>query len=165
MYVKATNDTVDQYPYTVGDLRRDNKDVSFPKNVPESLMAEYGMFPVADQAQPQYNPATQYVETANEPTLIDGVWTLSKTVVDMTQPQIDARNDGLKGGNKRKASQLLTETDWVELDDVSNLANPPYLTNKADFTTYRAALRSIAVNPPITVESWPVKPEENWSTT
>ena len=30
MFVKTTNDQIDQYPYTVGDLRRDNPNTSFP---------------------------------------------------------------------------------------------------------------------------------------
>ena len=65
--------------------------------------------------------------------------------------------------NKAQAEQLLQATDWVELGDVSDPTNPPWLTNKAEFTTYRAALRAIAVNPPVTVAQWPTKPEEIWA--
>lgn len=67
-------------------------------------------------------------------------------------------------GNKTQAEQLLQVTDWVELNDVSDPANPPYLENKAEFTAYRAALRAIAVNPPVEpITDWPVKPDEQWS--
>jgi len=69
-----------------------------------------------------------------------------------------------KQQNKTQAETLLQQTDWVELSDVSDPANPPWLTNKAEFTSYRAALRAIAINPPITVDPWPTKPEEIWST-
>ena len=65
--------------------------------------------------------------------------------------------------NKAEAMSLLQATDWVELGDVADPANPPYLSNKADFTAYRAALRSIAVNPPTTPAVFPAKPDEVWS--
>jgi hypothetical protein len=66
--------------------------------------------------------------------------------------------------NKQQAASLLAQTDWVELGDVSDPANPPYLINRAEFTAYRAALRAIAVAPPSEpVSDWPVKPDELWS--
>lgn len=40
------------YPYSVEQLRQDNPQVSFPKQIPESLMAEYGMFPVENTEKP-----------------------------------------------------------------------------------------------------------------
>ena len=46
MFVKITSGSVDQYPYTVGDLRRDNPNTSFPKTVREATMASFGMYPV-----------------------------------------------------------------------------------------------------------------------
>jgi hypothetical protein len=64
--------------------------------------------------------------------------------------------------NKAQAATLLQETDWVELGDVADPANPPYLSNKAAFTSYRAGLRSIAVNPPTTPAVFPAKPDEVW---
>ena len=64
--------------------------------------------------------------------------------------------------NKEQASTLLQQTDWVELGDVADPTNPPYLSNKAAFTTYRAALRSIAVNPPTTPAVFPANPDEVW---
>jgi len=66
--------------------------------------------------------------------------------------------------NKAQAETLLQQTDWVELSDVADPTNPPWLTNKAEFTTYRAALRMIAVNPPSESARFPTKPEEIWST-
>jgi hypothetical protein len=68
-----------------------------------------------------------------------------------------------KQANKEQASTLLQATDWVELGDVADPTNPPYLSNKAAFTAYRAALRSIAVNPPTTPAVFPAKPDEVWS--
>jgi hypothetical protein len=39
----------------------------------------------------------------------------------------------------------------------------PYLANAAEFVAYRSQLRKIAVNPPVIVNEWPVKPDEVWT--
>jgi hypothetical protein len=120
------------------------------------------MYPVGYEPAPPYDPATQYIETSAQPSLVGDQWLLTKTVVNMTPEQIKAREDRLKAENKAQASTLLQQTDWVELGDVADPANPPYLSNKAAFTAYRAALRSIAVNPPTTPAVFPAKPDEVW---
>lgn len=65
--------------------------------------------------------------------------------------------------NKQKAELLLQQTDWTENTSVRNTAKMPHLVNSDEFDDYRVALRSIAVNPPVTVTEWPTKPEEIWS--
>lgn len=65
--------------------------------------------------------------------------------------------------NKVKAERLLAETDWVNQPDVIDPNVNPHLLNHADFITYRAALRTIAVNPQPGVLVWPTKPQEQWS--
>ena len=67
MFVKITNGQVDQYPYTAGDLRRDNPNVSFPKNIPNGVFARYGVYPVGYQAAPDYDPLTHRIEHSNLP--------------------------------------------------------------------------------------------------
>lgn len=163
MYVKAAGSTVLIYPYSEADLRSDNPQTSFPPVLSEQLLANYGMYHVINQPQPEYDPATQYVETMNKPVLIDDVWVLQKVVVDMTPAQIQARDDRLKGDNKKQAEQLLDETDWTTIPDVSDpTVSEPYLANSAEFASYRNQIRKIAVNPPVVVEVWPVEPSEVW---
>jgi hypothetical protein len=65
--------------------------------------------------------------------------------------------------NKVKAERLLAETDWVNQPDVIDPNMNPHLLNHADFITYRAALRAIAVNPQSGDLVWPTKPQEQWS--
>ena len=67
--------------------------------------------------------------------------------------------------NKQKAKSLLSETDWSQYPDVRDALKTPHLVNGDEFDDYRVALRAIAINPPVTIENWPVKPEEMWSTT
>jgi hypothetical protein len=87
----------------------------------------------------------------------------TELVRDMTPQEVKEREDSMKDANKREASNRLQGTDWVELSDVSDPENPPYLVNKADFTAYRAEVRAIVLNPPVTVSEWPVKPDEVWA--
>lgn len=56
--------------------------------------------------------------------------------------------------NKSTAENLLLESDWSVLPDVP-------LQNKAEWESYRSALRQIAINP--TVDPvWPTKPQSVW---
>lgn len=53
------------------------------------------------------------------------------------------------------AKKLLVETDWSQLGDVG-------LTNKAEFDTYRAAVRALVLNP-VANPTFPAKPQGQWS--
>jgi hypothetical protein len=64
--------------------------------------------------------------------------------------------------NKNKARQLLLESDWVTLIDVTDTTTFPYLANQEDYLIYRAALRAIVVNPVAGDMIFPVKPTSVW---
>ena len=88
----------------------------------------------------------------------------TQVVRDMTPQEIADRDQQEKDSNKQQATELLYATDWTTIPDVANPAvSNPYLVNPADFVDYRNQLRAIAVNPPVTVSQWPVKPVEIWS--
>lgn len=59
--------------------------------------------------------------------------------------------------NKELATKLLLDTDYTQLPDVSGR-----IANMADILAYRDAVRTIAINPPIIVETWPDKPDVIW---
>ena len=71
----------------------------------------------------------------------------------------------IQSANKTQASELLYKTDWTTIADVANpsLSNP-YLSNVAAFIAYRNQVRSIAINPPTTVATFPTVPEAQWTT-
>lgn len=152
MFVKATNNQIDQYPYTVGDLRRDNPNTSFPKHVSEATMANFGMFPVGYEAAPEYDPMTHRLQHSSVPVLKDGSWVLTKAVVALTAVQIADRDSAKAKEVREQRSKLLAETDWMALSD--NTMTP-------EWAAYRQALRDISshVNFPHLEEAdWPVKP-------
>ena len=150
MFVKITNGQVAQYPYTVGDLRRDNPNVSFPKNIPTGVMARYGMFPVGYVAAPEFDPETHRIEHSNVPELVDGKWVLTKTVVALTEAQIADKTAAKAKEARKRRNDLIAETDFMALSDV---------TMPEDVAAYRQALRDITDQPgfPHTI-TWPVKP-------
>jgi len=57
--------------------------------------------------------------------------------------------------NKTLAEQRLLNSDWTVLPDVN-------LANKAEWETYRAAVRAIARNPQEGNLNWPTKPQNVW---
>jgi len=64
---------------------------------------------------------------------------------------------------QQKASQLLYQTDWTTIADVSDPAKSnPYLTNAAEFNTYRNTVRQYAINP-VADPTWPSQPTAQWS--
>jgi hypothetical protein len=154
MFVKVTNDQIDQYPYTVGDLRRDNPNTSFYKHVSEKTMATYDMFPVGYQAAPEYDPMTHRLQHSSEPVLVDGKWVLTKTVVALTPEQV-ADRDAAKGAEvRKKRNTLLAESDWTQVADAP--------VDATAWATYRQALRDITNHlnwPRLEDSDWPIKPE------
>ena len=156
LLVKTANGQVEQFPYTLGDLRRENPNTSFPKKIGDAILASYGIYHVMPETQPEYDPLVQTLvrdpaphnnETAvNEDTgetYKTGRWVIGYTVENKPQDQAET-------AVRNKRDRLLAETDWMALSDV---------TMSAETTTYRQALRDITEQAgfPYTVV-WPTKP-------
>lgn len=150
MHVLATNQTVVKFPYSVGQLRRDNPNTSFPKNIPDGVLADFGVFKVTNDVRPEYDPATHYIEASETPVLKNGAWVLPSTVIAFTSEQIADRDAAMAASIRLERDKLLADTDWMALSDV---------TMSAEMTTYRQALRDITAQEgfPHSV-NWPVKP-------
>lgn len=114
----------------------------------------------------QYEPATQILQPCN-PYIQSGDathWVCTVKVRDMTPEEKEAYDNNLRQQNKAQAESLLQATDWTATVDISNPAySDPYLANQDAFLAYRSNVRKIAVNPPVTVSEWPIKPDEQWS--
>lgn len=150
MFVKVTNGQA-QANYTIGDLRKDNPNVSFPRSVPDETLAAYNVFRVTEVPAPDYDSRTHRLVT-QAPTLVDGVWTVTRVAVAKEQAQID-REDAEAAANAREdRNRLLADSDWTQVADAP--------VDKAVWATYRQALRDVTVQVgfPYSV-TWPVKPE------
>lgn len=152
MYVKITNGSVDTWPYTIGQLRRDNSNTSFPKLIPGDFLASYGILPVTQQDTPSYTERTQKIELDATPTLVDGVWTLGWTVSDKTSDEVTEYDTVTAVTNRARRDIKLTETDFYALSDV---------TMSSEMTAYRQALRDLPSHsnwPDLEDSDWPTKP-------
>jgi len=142
MHVKLTSGSVQQFPYSLGHLRRDNPNTSFPKQISEDMLASYEVFKVQNAAKPDYNTDTQFLQSDDAPTLVDGSWVLGFTVVNKSQA---AAEECIR----MKRDGLLQETDWWAVSD---------RTMTAEQTAYRQALRDTPSQSgfPFSV-TWPTK--------
>jgi hypothetical protein len=127
LLVKITNGEVDQYPYTLNDLRREHSHTSFPKTVSEETLAEYGVYVVTVPAQPSYDHLVQSPVLSTVPYLDVDNWKLSYTVENKSQ-ELAEKNI------RDKRNQLLSATDWMATTDN---------TLSDEVTVYRQALRDI----------------------
>jgi hypothetical protein len=66
---------------------------------------------------------------------------------------------------KTRAISLLKKTDWTQISSVSDPAlSNPYLANKNEFDIYRNSVRQYALNPVAGDITWPIMPQEVWTT-
>lgn len=84
-YIKLTNDLPEIY--SIGQLRRDHPDVSFPRRVSDDTLASYGVYPYAMEDQPEYDPATQALEPGDF-TETESGWVRGWTIRDKTAEEL-----------------------------------------------------------------------------
>lgn len=151
MYVKVTNGNVDTYPYSVGQLRRDNPNTSFPKQISAEVLSSYGVESVVLASEPSFTQRTQVLSQDAQPSLVEGVWTLGWTVTDKTSEEVVEYDANEKMRIRLERDVLLSETDWWVLPD--RTATQAQLD-------YRQALRDITDQAGFPHDiTWPVKPE------
>jgi len=141
MHLKLTNGQPETY--SIGQLRRDNPNTSFPKSPNDALLADWDVYPYTVQDQPTVDYMTQTLTPAAL-AQVSGAWTQGWEVSNL--PTEDA------GRNiRRQRDNLLSKTDWMALSD--NTMTP-------EWSSYRQALRGITAQEgfPFSVD-WPTKPE------
>ncbi len=126
LYVKVSNGSV-QFPYTIGQLRKDNPNTSFPAYITEATLANYSVFPVAEVAAPVVNPLTQRHEQTT-PTQVDGKWTQVWQVIDLPEDQAAANV-------RAERDRRLADTDWTQVLDAP--------VDRTAWATYRQQLRNV----------------------
>ena len=153
MFVLAPNQTVETFPYSIGDLRRNNPNTSFPRNPSNDVLADWNVFPVVDRPSPEYDPASQNCTQIN-PTLEDGEWVMTWQVSDASSDEIAARFEGESAAVRSGRNRRLADCDWTQLSDC-----PLSDADKAAWSTYRGELRDVPEQSgfPSTV-TWPEQP-------
>ena len=132
LLIKATNNTVEQYPYSIGLLRKDNPNTSFPKQVSAADMASFNVYPVTEVTPTVAD--TQKLVKVWTPTLVSGDWVLAHEAVDLTLDDIAEATAVLAANAREERDGLLAATDFYALSDV---------VMTSEMTTYRSDLRSV----------------------
>jgi hypothetical protein len=148
MYVLAPNAIIEKYPYSIGELRRDNSQTSFPAKPTDALLAEYNVFPV----ERTDIPVVDYTQAVTEvdPQLVDGVWVQTWTVTDRTAEEV-AQIEADQWANVRiERNTKLAACDWTQLPDAP--------IDRQVWAIYRQALRDITDQADPFSIVWPPEP-------
>lgn len=145
MFVKITNGQVEKCPYSIADLRKDNPQKSFPKEISTSILESCGIFPVVENAPPEIDVRTQMLSWSLE--LVNNSWRQVWSVSNLT-PEKAEKNI------RRHRNNLLANSDWTQIAD-----SP---VDQAAWATYRQALRDLPEQDgfPFDVQ-WPTLPNND----
>lgn len=148
-----------EFPVYEGELALRYPNSCFPTpmvNPPEPYVW------VKDITPPTYDLVYQGLRE-NTPTKVDGEWKRVWEVYQLSEEEVSINEQNARNVNKKIASDKLSEVDWTATIDVSDPQyRNPYLANQSEFLSYRSQLSNIALNPPVTVDVWPEKPNEHW---
>ena len=92
MHALIVDGVVEKYPYTLGNLRKDNPNTSFPKNPSAETLEAWNVFAVARVDRPEADPITQNV-TEETPVLVKGAWTQVWAVLDASPEEVAERTE------------------------------------------------------------------------
>lgn len=108
MHALIINQRVEKYPYSINELKKDNPQVSFPKNPTDELLASFNVVRVQPTDFPAYDPMTQRIEGA-QPVFSDGQWVQSWSVVLLTADEIAQRQRALQENIVAQTQQRLDD--------------------------------------------------------
>lgn len=111
MYLKVLENGDIIYPYTLKRLRKDLSTVSFPDNISDELLSEFGVFPVVASEPLKYDALIEKL-VEQEPTIVDGRW-VQKWHVEplMAQEIMSARHEAHDTMKTRRKDAFILEAD------------------------------------------------------
>jgi len=101
MKVLAKDGILLKYPYSITDLIRDNRNISWPAVVSDECALSHGCYEVVDVDKPQYDHVTQVCNLAT-PVNVGGEWLQSWEVIDKTQEQIDQESSDAAAAERER---------------------------------------------------------------
>lgn len=145
MHLKLTNGVPAKY--TLGQLRRDNPLTSFPKLIPEDLLASYDVYPYTRNTAPNCDILTARIVDGEFEQDTDGNWSLPYVIEQ--QPL-----DQAEGNIRSLRDNKLQETDWIVSKAYERGQPVP-----TEWAYYRQALRDVTDQAGFPYEIiWPTKP-------
>lgn len=148
MFAKVNNGQLVKYPYTLGMLRKENPNVSFPKNISDQILDQFNVVRVISTPRPEFDHTKDFSVTAEH---VVGGWKEKWVATDLSAEAIANRTSLQETLIREQRDQLLSDSDWTQVADVP--------VNKTEWATYRQALRDVPSQDgfPWSV-NWPTKP-------
>lgn len=156
IFVKIVDGKVDQYPYSIEQLRQSNPNTSLSKHMPRHLLASLGVYSVTDLRAPEIDQRLTKLVKQKKPSLVKTQWLLGWDVIDKTVEEVKQHDASVAEGVREKRNELLSSSDWVVISYSEKSLSIP-----DDWEKYRNALRNITDHtdfPYLADEDWPTKP-------
>lgn len=147
MYLRIINNEIN-YPYTIKDLKAAHRNITFPNELGEETMTEFGLYEVRQTPKP--NDYTKNI-TEGTPILVDGVYYQNWIQTIASESEINYRLENQWFVIREIRNELLSECDWTQLSDIPT-------ETKAIWSEYRQSLRDITSQANPFNITWPVKP-------
>jgi hypothetical protein len=151
MHALINNGLVEIYPYSIGQLRKDNPNTSFPKDISDETLLAFGAHRVFFSTRPEVTE-TQVLEEGTP--VFDKEadrWTQVFVVRDMSDEELAQIAEAKAEQIRNERNNLLVASDWTQVLDAP--------VDQDAWAEYRQALRDITSQEgfPHNVV-WPVKP-------
>ena len=148
MFAKLNNGQLEKYPYTIGMLRKDHFNVSFPKSIDDETLAVFGMVRVTPTPRPAEDHRKDFSVIAEQ---INGAWVEKWVATNASAEEIAERTSNQERNVRAERDRLLADCDWTQV------ANAP--VDASAWATYRQALRDVPLQNGFPHEvTWPEKP-------
>jgi hypothetical protein len=148
MYLRIKNETI-EYPYTISQLRKDEYNISFPSNLTNEVLEQFGVYIVNQTPKP--NDYTKNI-TEGTPQLVDGVYIQVWNEVNATEEEIQTKIELKWDEIRTLRNELLLECDWRVLPD------SPVGEALTNWIQYRQELRNITSQENPFSIVWPTQP-------
>ncbi len=141
----------DTYPYSAAQLKADNPDVSFPMGtLPDRLLADYGVYPVAPTDLPPYDLRTHRVVELL-PVEQDNKWVQVWDLIPLTPEEQAAQEAEYADNVRAERNAKLAACDWTQLPDAP--------VDSGAWAEYRQSLRDVTSQAGFPWEIvWPEQP-------
>ena len=155
-YLRIINDEI-HYPFSLQTLKMEYPNTSFPEKIENTNLEEYSIYLVNEIVKPSDENFTKIINEST-PILINGQyyqnWIVEDAPIEYTESMIQNKIDNKWSQIRSVRNQYLSDCDWTQLPD-----SPLTTEKKAEWSTYRQALRDVTSQEDPFNIVWPIKPE------
>ena len=152
MYLRVSGSHI-IYPYSVQQLKLENKNVSFPSVITDEVLATFDVYPVK-LVDGGYD--TDYTKDVVEvtPTLSGSIYVQTYETTNSDELTITTRKEVKWEEIRVTRDELLKDSDWTQFQD-----SPITGSKLTEWQSYRQSLRDITSQENPYNITWPTKPE------